>query len=161
MIGSQSLAMARGRSATLHPAPPPVAKHNGFPRYSGNAIAWNQDAYEVEWISSRNCDRFSRGRQLASGAQRFDCDGQGELFAKEPVHEAATANLASIFETPECHLKFAPLGKISFARQQIVQRGCSETLLYRTGCQISRADQCRAVLVAVLERPEEPRVVLL
>ena len=38
--------------------------------------------------------------------------GKRELFAEKAVYETSTANLATIFQPTECHLQFAPLGKL-------------------------------------------------
>jgi len=67
--------------------PEAVAEGEALAGDGGDALAGDDDAYEVERVGGGDYDALGvgMGRELALGAQRFDCDGQRELLALKAI----------------------------------------------------------------------------
>ena len=100
-----------------------IAKRNAPPRNRGNALARNNDPYQVQRICGRDGDALTiriEG-QLAMGAQRFDRHRKRELLSQKSIDEAPATHFAAVFETAVADLQLTPAWQIRFAHQQVTE----------------------------------------
>ncbi len=91
-----------------------VAVDDLFAGNCGDAVAGYDDAGEVGGVGGGYGDGCG-ALAVASGAERVDGLGEGELFATEAGDEAAAADLAAGFETAEDAEEVAPAGGVGLA----------------------------------------------
>lgn len=63
----------------------------------GDAVAWNDNACEVDWVCGGYGDRGGT-LTAAGGAERLDCMREGELLASKAGDESTASNLAAGFK---------------------------------------------------------------
>src|SRR5439155_685377 len=94
-----------------------VAESNKSARGDRDALAWHQDARQIERVGSGNGDGLARGREVAQRPEGFYRHRQSELFPEKAADESSAADFAAILEPPQSDQQFAPS----------VQQGLAET----------------------------------
>src|SRR5207237_5883021 len=85
------------------------------------ALAGNNDADEIERISSRNASHLTRTLRATHRAQRFQGDWQCELLADKAADEASATHFAAVFQPAETLQQLPPFRQQSFAGQHFTE----------------------------------------
>src|ERR1019366_5918134 len=93
------------------------------PGDGADALAGNDDPHQVQRIRGRDDDAFAIRvlRQLAVGAQTFDCYRKRELLSEKSIDEAPAAHFAAVFQAAVTDLQFPPAWQIRFPCQQVAE----------------------------------------
>ena len=95
-----------------------ISQRDGFAGNRRHALAGHYDSDQIQRVGGGEGDDFAAGFEVTRGAQRFERHRQGELFAQETIHKAATSHLATILKAPESNQQFAPFERELLAQGQ-------------------------------------------
>ena len=93
-----------------------VAERDGASGVGCDTVAGDQDANQVQGISGGECDDLADQRQVAHSTNRLDRHWLGKLLTEKAIHEAAAANLTSVFQPSIPHQQFAPARQVGLPR---------------------------------------------
>lgn len=127
----RALGLPPGSVVQIHQEPglPPFENSNRQPvpveqtvtRQCRKTVSRRRDAHQVQGIGGAHRDQRPLARLLAQGAELAHGFGQGVLLAGEAVHEAATSDLSSRFQTAEDLEKVSPGGEQGLALQELAE----------------------------------------